>query len=423
MSPAMAERPSGVGTSAHCWDGQRGCLRCACARFSPIETPYYTSFEKPELYEVFRQKKFSLTVTYKGLDDVKTGFDAQVLSRGKWYDVFTPRVKSEAHQTEASAESGEESMNMTEESADYTADTEPIECLIVCGKAHTVQSHISSLKHRLRPHSTVLLLHYGLGVVEKLNQVVFPEPETRPHYISGIQNHGVLRKDHFIASHTSVGSTILCPVDPSRTPIVDAETDTQWAPTTKYLLRLLTLTPSLIATTETPTGLLQYQLERLALECLIGPMTALMDSQNGELLYSFSATRVMRLLLFEICSVIYALPELQGVPGVEHRFAPERLRRLALHHAWRHPERTSTMLQDLQARRSMDIDHFNGWVVAQGEKLGIKCVMNYMIQHLVLSKHVIHFRRNKAAIPMDFDFEKVLETGMSDDQPITAKQS
>lgn len=355
------------------------------------------------------------------MDDIKTGFDAQVLSDGQWYDAFAPKDQEELKQTEQSRDSENDAVDMAGEFADQnSADTEPIECLIVCTKAHMVQRLVSPLRHRLNSNSTILLMHSGLGVMEKLNRDVFPDPQTRPHYIQGVFTHGILRKDDFQVNYATVGSIVLCPVANPQTPMVDAESDTHWAPTTKYLLRLFTLTPALIATVDTPTGILQYQLERLTIASLIDPMTALTDSRNGELLYVFSGTRVMRLLLFEITSVIFALPELQGVPGIEHRFEPERLRRLALQLASKHRQRTSNMLSDLQKGRALDIEFSNGWFVSRGEELGIKCTLNYMIQHLVYTKHLIHLRRTKAAIPMDLDLDLMLENEVPEDLPISS---
>lgn len=386
--------------------------------------PITLLFERPYFYDIFRRKRSSLAIVYHGLDDIKTGFDAQVMLDGQWYEDLASNHRIDENQTEHPLAPEGNPSDRAEGFADLNlADDEHIECLIVCSKAHLVRKLVSFVKHRLSADSTILLMNPGLGVMENLNRHIFPDPKTRPHYIQGVQTHTIWRNDNFKASYAGVGSTILCPMtDIPQTPMIDADSDTHWAPTTKYLLRLLTLTPSLVATVDTPTGILQYQLERLAIACIIDPLTALTDGRNGELLYVFSATRVMRLLLFEISSVILALPELQGVPGIEHRFAPERLRRLALHVASRYPKKTSKMLEDLQRHRSMDIEFSNGWIVSRGEELGIKCVSNYMIQHLVYAKHLIHSRRTNATIPMDLDLGMMLEHESLEDQPGSSRR-
>jgi 2-dehydropantoate 2-reductase len=111
----------------------------------------------------------------------------------------------------------------------------------------------------------------------------------------------------------------------------------------------------------------------------------------------------MRLLLLEISSVICALPELRGIPGIEDRFSPERLRRLVLNVASNRPEDTSSIRNDLHYQRNTEIDFLNGWIVKRGEELGMKCVLKYMIQQLVLSRMFIINHREASAIPIDFD--------------------
>jgi 2-dehydropantoate 2-reductase len=156
-----------------------------------------------------------------------------------------------------------------------------------------------------------------------------------------------------------------------------------------------------VAVAETPSSLLLYQLEKLALNAIINPLTALMDCENGEILYNYSFTRVMRMLLIEISSVICALPELQGIPGIENRFAPERLRSMVTKLANQTAKNTSSMLADVRSGKTTEIEYINGYIVRRGEELGIKCAVNYMIKHLVLAKQQMVKQRVSGAIPID----------------------
>jgi 2-dehydropantoate 2-reductase len=144
-----------------------------------------------------------------------------------------------------------------------------------------------------------------------------------------------------------------------------------------------------------------YQLEKLAMNAVINPLTALMNCENGELLYNYSLTRVTRLLLHEISSVICALPELQGIPGIESRFSPERLRWMVTQLASKTAKNHSSMLQDVRAGKTTEIEYLNGYIVRRGEELGIKCVVNYMMKHLVLGKQHTSKQRDASAIPID----------------------
>jgi 2-dehydropantoate 2-reductase len=278
----------------------------------------------------------------------------------------------------------------------------PIECLIICTKSHHTELAIRDIRHRLTRDTTICFVHNGLGVLDLINKNIFPDPTDRPHYIQSVFSHGLTRKDHFRIAHMGVGSLILSPVETTNKPS-HAEIDDTWAPTTKYLMRLLTLTPPLVGVAETPAGLLQYKLEKLVINSVINSLTALGDCTNGDLLYSFSFTRVMRLLLYEMSAVICALPELQGVPGIEDRFSPERLRRLITNMARLTAANSSSMREDINCRRMTEIEYLNGYIVRRGEELGIKCALNYMIKHLVAAKAVTAKDVENTSLPFDID--------------------
>ncbi|KAL4783012.1 ketopantoate reductase PanE/ApbA C terminal-domain-containing protein [Aspergillus varians] len=365
----------------------------------PSPPPITLLFHYPEAYSIFRRHKQRLAIDSFGLSDNKTGFDANVLSAGTWRSLPYRNKEDEALVDEQPVS---EDIGSEAELANVEEDVEPIECLIVCAKAPATVNALQSVRHRLTPNSTVLFMQNGMGVIDAINENVFPDPRQRPHYMLGIISHGLARRSNrFHITHTGVGTTIIGPVLPqnSETP-VSSDKELDWAPSTKYLLRTLTLTPPLVAVAEPPSSIILYQLEKLAMNSIINPLTALMDCRNGELLYNYSVTRVMRLLLFEISSVICSLPELQGIPGIESRFSPERLRKMVTQLANKTENNVSSMLQDVRANRTTEIQFLNGYIVRRGEELGIKCVANYMIKHLVLAKQQESRHRESSVIPI-----------------------
>lgn len=355
----------------------------------------------PSFWDAYRKHKYGLSVSYNGMDDFRTNFDVEVYDKDRWHVMEPPkpgRADSESMQDLMPEVEGEG------EEADG-----PIECLIVCARANITERALARLKHRLTPDSTVCLIQNGMGMIEKLNDTVFTDPATRPHYIQGILSHGMVQRYYFIVSHTVVGTTVLSPVVTSQTPSIDAESDTHWAPSTKYLLRLLTLTPPLVATTDTPAGFLVRQLEKQVVNSIMHPLAAINECNTGELLYIFNVTRIIRMLLYEMSAVICALPELQGVPGIEDRFSPERLRRMVVQQMKASADRVPSMLKDIQSRRTTEIEYLNGWFIRRGEEMGIKCVLNYMIKQLIQTKLAVIQRREFGAVPIDVD--NVILTG------------
>ncbi|OQE30061.1 hypothetical protein PENSTE_c002G09803 [Penicillium steckii] len=361
------------------------------------------------VYEAYRQRKKRLTIDYDGLTDgLKKGIGIEVLTGNKWYRVPTDYGEK--------VRDNGEPINHNGSPPRPGEAKEPIDCLVVACKSNQAFNGIRSLKSRLSSNSTIMLVQNGLGVAERLNQFVFIDPNRRPNYLHAVFSHGMDKKDMYNVKYKTLGTTSIAPPASREITLAKPEDDTSWAPSMKYLTRLFTLTPSLVAFANTPTNVLMYQLEKLAVSSVIDPLTALNDCRNGDLLYVESVSRLMRLLLLEISRVIMAFPELQGVPGLEDRFLPERLRRLVVAEVNRTRKNTSTMLHDVNNRRGTEVEYLNGYIVRRGEELGITCVINYMMKHLIHAKQQIYNRAESEAIPIDSDFE------MQDSSHLTGPQ-
>ena len=262
--------------------------------------------------------------------------------------------------------------------------------LIVSVKAPQTIGALRSVAHRLTQQSTILFLQNGMGIVDEVNEKVFPDEEARPTYIVGVVSHGLYSTRQFSVVHAGEG-TMALGIMP-RMPILKHERVERLGelfPSARYILRTMTRTPIFVAVGFSPTDLLQQQLDKLAVNCIINPLTALMDCTNGKLLSSFNFVRIMRLLLAEISLVIKNLPELENVPNVKMRFDTARLEALVTSIATSTATNHSSMLQDVQQGKQSEIDYINGYIVKRGEAMGVHCVINYMIVHLIKGKRKI----------------------------------
>ena len=260
--------------------------------------------------------------------------------------------------------------------------------LIVSVKAFQTVRAIQAVAHRLTQDSSILFLQNGVGMVDEVNQKLFPNENYRPTYIIGVVSHGLYSKRSFSVVHAGEG-TIALGVLP-RTPVGHAmqpETLNQLSTSARYIMRTMTRTAVLVAVGFSPTDLLQQQLDKLAVNSIINPLTAILDCKNGALLYNFYFQRVVRLLLAEISIVIKSLPELKNVPNVSMRFDTLRLERMVFSIATTTAENYSSMLQDIRSGRLTEIDYINGYIIKRGEEMGIQCVMNYMLMHMVKGKN------------------------------------
>ena len=240
---------------------------------------------------------------------------------------------------------------------------------------------LSKIAHRLSKESVLLFLQNEMGFIELLNEEVFPDPQTRPTYIVGVASHVAARTKAYTVVHSGRGAIALGVLPGGGPgPIHSLSTSA------RYLLRTITRTPVLAAVAYDPINILQYRLERLAIDCVIHPLTAVIECRNGELLCNFHIARMMKLVLAEISLVIRSLPELQNVPGLQNRFDPGRLEFYVVSVARRTSQDQSQMLQDIRAGRSTHIKFLNGYFIRKGEELGIRCVMNYMVKQMVQAK-------------------------------------
>lgn len=361
----------------------------------------------PKLFHNFRDNGRRLIVQRDKLSEHKSGFDVNwQQDPDVWYTAT--RMKDGGHYV-------------------HSIDESPINHLILTVKSMNVTAALKSVRHRLSPHSTIVFMHNGMGVIEAVNKDVFPDPETRPSYIGGIVSHGLFRHKNFNVVHKGLGIITLGPMftNPQAAQLSNDESDVNTyninpepsipytkpdeplAPSTDYLLRLFARTPTITPFITNKTDLFLIQFEKLVINALINPLSVINDCTNGNLLDNEALKRVQRLLLFEICAVISALPEIQGVPGLRNRFAPERMLGLATQVMEKTAANASSMLQDAAAGRMTEIDYINGYIVKRGEELGITCALNYMLIQMVKGKAEIMERNLAGQIPLELDLPTI----------------
>lgn len=265
---------------------------------------------------------------------------------------------------------------------------------------YTVRA-LSTIQHRLNNQSTVLFLQQGPGIIAEVNEHIFPDPETRPNYILGFLTHAIYSRRPVPTIHAhGVGTTYLTTVPRDLSQIKGGHPYESSVLSTRYLFRRLQTSPAVMPVVFPYTEFLVLQLERLAVRAVIGPLTAIFDCLNGELLDNGRIDRIMRLMISEISLVIRSLPELQGVSNLERRFDPDRLETMVATVARKTSNRSSSMRRDVNDGLILQISSTTGYIVRRGEELGIRCVMNFMIMQMVLGKSLMVQQRNSREVPL-----------------------
>ncbi|KAF5873467.1 putative 2-dehydropantoate 2- protein [Botrytis fragariae] len=316
--------------------GNLGKLFAHSLATKPNPPPLTLLLHRPNLYEIAKVKGLKIGIHYDGVWNWEGQYNAELVCMD---DLPSP------------------------------LDIKCISNLIVTTKSHKTAEALSMLKHRLTPLSTIIFIHNGMGVVEEVNKRVFPNPKERPHYSFGIASHGVYRTDDFTAVFAGHGSVII------GNPGVGNEKNSHGS----YLLQQV-IDSKLLGASEVPWDEFKLlQLQKLAVNAVINPLTALNDCLNG-MLVEPSMVGGMRSdfdgLVSEISQVFCSLPELQEIPGLKERFSRESLRSAILNVASATSQNRSSMLQDVSKGSETEIHYINGYIVRRAQELGIECPVN-----------------------------------------------
>lgn len=292
----------------------------------------------------------------------------------------------------------------------------PIWNLIVTTKAHHTVAALRPIASRLTKDSTVVILQNGMGVIDEIKAEIFPDPASRPHFVTGITTHGVYSKSQFSVVQKGFGNIRLGYI-PDRPTIEAPPQNSSWfsqveplvtdkppplrslAPTTEYLISTLLEAPELSVDHISLPELLSVQLEKLAVNAVVNPLTVLFDCRNGELLNNFYIVQTMRVVLWEVSQVLCALPEIASAPGREVRFSAERLYDVVIKVIRATGDNWSSMVQDVRNGKQTEVDYINGFIVDKAKETGLPCTMNLMLVNVVKGKGKIVQQREKNAIP------------------------
>ncbi|CAO2651324.1 Nn.00g096210.m01.CDS01 [Neocucurbitaria sp. VM-36] len=257
-----------------------------------------------------------------------------------------------------------------------------IQNLIVATKTYSTVDALQPVSSRLGPLSTLLFLQNGIGTVDEVTSRIFTRPSSRPNYLAGIVNHGVYATSAFSSVHAGVANAVIGPVS-SHNPTEAGPPDML---TTTHMARLIAdctvLSVSLVSAPE----LLLVQLQKLAINAIINPLTVIFDCYNGELFMDPAVCTLIEQLIVEISVVIQSIISSQIQlfnKNVLTGFSPENLHKVVLAVGEKTAKNISSMRQDRRAGRRTEIDYINGYIVTRGANHNIPCPLNTRVVELV----------------------------------------
>ena len=323
--------------------GSIGSFVAHSLRSLPTPPPVTLLAHRPALYQEFASRgwKIGLRLTEDGALQEKGGFNGELIGK--------------------------------------TASSDPIHNLIVAVKASATVSALEPIKHRLGRHSTICLFQNGMGQIDDLNERIFPDASSRPTYMFGIMRHGVYMRsptEAILAGANGAASL----------GIVDNDEQKSRRSQADFLMDILLRAPSLHCERLQWADLLQAQLFKLAANCVLNPLTAILDVRNGCIGDNQDLWSLQERLLKEISAVFQNLPELQSLPIDRDLFSVPSLKSVVSDTINKTAQNSSSMREDMRKGRHTEIEYINGWILRRGKELDIDCETNACLTQLVLAK-------------------------------------
>lgn len=268
--------------------------------------------------------------------------------------------------------------------------------LIVATKADVALPQVDRLRRYLDGSSTVAFAQNGMSKLWPPHGPAYvshrwPSGGDAPSFAACITTHGVTSHGPFRSEHASPADAKVGTVLPNPA----AQT------TGNYLLDTIAAAPGLESRLVSRADLWVLQLEKLVVNSIINPLTAVMRCKNGDIFKDESSpvVEVMDRLLQETSSVYQALinhPSVEGILAglprqdvsgakdlessrreLKERFSVGPLRHMLWQVGSKVADNTSSMLQDVRAGRKTEIRDFNGWIVDMARfldpRLGVSC--------------------------------------------------
>ena len=219
-----------------------------------------------------------------------------------------------------------------------------LEYLIVATKAPFTRTALEPLRARLQPTTKILLLQNGMGMLDELQAAGFPG-----QFSQAVITHGAYRITPSQVVHAGQGHTWV---------------DAAWlAECAHYPDRW-----------QAEHDMTQRLWHKLAVNCAINPLTALLNCRNGYLSVHPEARSLLQRACQELQPLLsHYVPQLDAATLFEQVLAVAQ----ATSNNW------SSMQQDVQAQRRSEIDYLTGYALRQAERIGLELPMHRTLYQLI----------------------------------------
>ena len=241
--------------------------------------------------------------------------------------------------------------------ADNAAFTDA-ELILICVKSYQVKAVIEALKSKISAHVIIVFCHNGMGACHNL-------ADLQQSCLTLLTTHGCKINSPFHAQHTGLGHCDLGSIHGDISPLMRANI-------TSTLEQAL---PTLTFTNDIKTK----QWLKLAINCVINPLTAVENIDNGQLLDE-RFTPIITELISEIITVA-------AYENVKFNF--DELQEKIMQVAKNTAKNCSSMRSDILQQRKTEIDYINGYIVSLAKKSGILVPKNEKLVQQVKALYLV----------------------------------
>lgn len=252
------------------------------------------------------------------------------------------------HFTFTNLDNKSECIKLAVASSDSTTSVENADIILICVKAFQVVEAIKQLPTLNNSKAVIMLCHNGMGITEQLTEKLAKQSpgsnKQTPTVLSMLLTHGAKLNAAFDVIHTGTGKTdigLVCGT------LND-----------NHQQQLIATINSALPVVYWQENIKQQQWEKLAINCVINPITAINQIKNGDVNHS-QYEHVKKTTIIELVTIAKA-------EGIE--LNTEALLKTVHQVASLTAENSSSMRSDLLAARRTEIDYINGYI----HQLGIK---------------------------------------------------
>lgn len=276
-----------------------------------------------------------------------------------------------------------------------------IQNLIVTTKAGATISAVGSVMPSISRNTNILLLQNGAGGYEALCKTYWPDASTRPNILVGVTTHGVKPDGDWRFRHAGIGDIKISAV-PDR---VREHGDLTGA---EELVQCLQHADQLnVQVVDYAPDFLIKQYEKLVVNAVLNPLTAIYECFNGELAALSSISIFTRYITSEASRVLLEHVR-RKFPDVYEKYTTElgfglsvdRLSSSVSAVMLKTAQNKSSMFQDTSMLRETEIDFINGYIVDLGKEYNIPTPYNRMMVEMVRSRLSLNIDRDKRTLPV-----------------------